>query len=69
MNDLIKQDSDSLIKELRHLINEVRGRVAITVNAELTMLYWHIGSRIARRFYKMNVPNTGMNSESATYLE
>ncbi len=46
MDNLIKQNSDLLIEELRQLINETRGRVASTVNAELTMLYWHIGSRI-----------------------
>jgi hypothetical protein len=28
------------------LINETRNRVAATVNSELTMLYWHVGSRI-----------------------
>ncbi len=46
MSNLIKQNSDLLIEELRQLINETRGRVASTVNAELTMLYWHIGSRL-----------------------
>jgi DUF1016 N-terminal domain len=46
MSDLIKKDSDSLVEELRQLINETRNRVAASVNSELTMLYWHIGSRI-----------------------
>ena len=60
MNDLIKQNPDTLIKELRELINETRGRVAATVNAELTMLYWHIGSRIRTEV---------LNNERAEYGE
>ena len=47
MNDLIKRsDENTLIQDLRHLIEEARASVAITVNAELTMLYWNIGHRI-----------------------
>jgi hypothetical protein len=46
MSNLIKKDSDLLVEELRQLINETRNRVAATVNSELTMLYWHIGTRI-----------------------
>ena len=60
MSDLIKQNSDSLIKELRQLINETRGRVAATVNAELTMLYWHIGARLRTEV---------LNNERAEYGE
>lgn len=37
---------DILIKDIRHMIEEARGAVAVTVNAELTMLYWQIGKRI-----------------------
>lgn len=36
----------SLLAELRQLIDSARQRVAATVNAELTMLYWQIGRRI-----------------------
>ena len=35
-----------LFIEIRQLIVEARGRVASTVNAELTLLYWQIGSRV-----------------------
>ncbi|MFH1096780.1 MAG: PDDEXK nuclease domain-containing protein [Candidatus Desantisbacteria bacterium] len=35
-----------LFHEIKSLINEARNRVAIAVNAELSMLYWHIGRRI-----------------------
>jgi predicted nuclease of restriction endonuclease-like (RecB) superfamily len=35
-----------LFIEIRQLIVAARGRVAVTVNAELTLLYWQIGARI-----------------------
>jgi len=40
------QKSSVLLKEVRRLIESSRQKVAVTVNAEMTMLYWHIGSRI-----------------------
>ena len=36
----------ALLPDLRHLINAARQRVAVTVNAELSLLYWQIGRRI-----------------------
>ena len=36
----------TLLLDIRHLIEEARSAVAATVNAGLTMLYWHIGQRI-----------------------
>ena len=60
MSDLIKQNPDLLIEELRQLISEARGRVASTINAELTMLYWHIGSRLRTEV---------LNNERAEYGE
>ena len=35
-----------VISDIRQLIESARRRVAVTVNAELTMLYWKIGQRI-----------------------
>jgi predicted nuclease of restriction endonuclease-like (RecB) superfamily len=35
-----------LVSDIRDLIQSARQRVAVTVNAELTLLYWEIGSRI-----------------------
>ncbi|MEK7484669.1 MAG: DUF1016 N-terminal domain-containing protein, partial [Planctomycetota bacterium] len=35
-----------LFHEIQNLIHESRTRVALTVNAELSLLYWHIGNRI-----------------------
>lgn len=40
--------SKSLVTDLRQIIEQARGRVAVTVNSELTMMYWHIGERINR---------------------
>lgn len=40
--------SKSLVEDLRQIIEQARGRVALTVNSELTMMYWHIGERINR---------------------
>jgi hypothetical protein len=36
----------ALIADLRQLIAEARQSVAVTVNAGLSLLYWHIGNRI-----------------------
>lgn len=38
--------ADSLIGDIRALIEETRSAVAVTVNAGLTMLYWRVGRRI-----------------------
>lgn len=35
-----------LVADLRSIINSAKIRVASTANAELTMMYWHIGNRI-----------------------
>jgi hypothetical protein len=37
---------ESLFGDVTTLIEAARGRVALTVDAELTMLYWGIGRRI-----------------------
>ncbi|MEA5466974.1 PDDEXK nuclease domain-containing protein [Leptothoe sp. PORK10 BA2] len=38
--------SQELFKEVRQLIDTAKQKVAITINSELTLLYWHIGKRI-----------------------
>ena len=55
MNDIEKDNqivatasTQSLIQDLRQIIEQARGRVAATANYELTMMYWHIGERINR---------------------
>ena len=40
--------TQSLIQDLRQIIEQARGRVAATANYALSMMYWHIGERINR---------------------
>ena len=47
-----------LVDDLRQIINQARNRVAVNVNAELTLMYWHIGERINREV---------LGNERATY--
>ncbi len=47
MSELISKNT-SLLKSLVSLIDSARRRVAITVNSELTILYWEIGNKINR---------------------
>ena len=42
----------TLVADVRSLIDGARERAAATVNAELTLLYWHIGRRIAKEVLK-----------------
>ena len=44
----ISDMTEPLLAELRQIIRLARERVAIAVNAELTMLYWRIGERLRR---------------------
>lgn len=37
-----------LVDDLRQIINQTRSRVAVNVNAELSLMYWHVGERINR---------------------
>ncbi len=45
MSSLVSQ---SLIEDLRQIVEQARCRVASKANAELTVMYWHIGERINR---------------------
>jgi len=47
-----KSLSSDLISDIRRLIETARQNVAVTVNAGLTILYWHIGSRIRQDILK-----------------
>ena len=48
-NQIVAQAAtQSLIQDLRQIIEQARGHVAATANYELTMMYWHIGERINR---------------------
>ena len=55
MNEIEKKDgivsavsTESLIQDLRQIIEQARGHVAATANYAQTMMYWHIGDRINR---------------------
>ena len=41
-------ETQTLMQDLRHIIEQARGHVAATANYEQTMMYWHIGERINR---------------------
>ena len=40
--------TQNLMNDLRQIIDQARGHVAITANYAMTMMYWHIGERINR---------------------
>lgn len=37
-----------MLEDIRSLIEQTRQKVAATVNAGMTLMYWHIGERINR---------------------
>ena len=41
-------NTQSLLQDLRQIIEQARGQVAATANFTQTMMYWHIGERINR---------------------
>ena len=45
MNDIIQRES-ILLEDIRDLIHEAKTKIAIRVNSQMTLLYWHIGRRI-----------------------
>lgn len=45
-------ESQELFEEVRQLIDAARQRAAIAVNAELTLLYWHVGKSIETEILK-----------------
>ncbi len=45
MNNIVKSNNN-LFKSIITLIDNTRERVAISINQELTLLYWHIGKQI-----------------------
>lgn len=47
MNEVTEEKGNhSFVGEIKSLIDQSRRNVAMTVNAEITLLYWHIGNRI-----------------------
>lgn len=50
MEDLIAKNTDEgvIVADIRTMISDARQRVAVSANAAITILYWHIGERINR---------------------
>lgn len=55
MNEIDKNEhnmsavsTQSLMQDLRQIVEQARDRVAATANYSLTMMYWHIGERVNR---------------------
>ena len=46
MSQIEPYAADSLLQDIRRLIDDTRTTVATTINASLTILYWQIGRRI-----------------------
>lgn len=44
--------STEILRDIRHWIEQARAKVATTVNAELTALYWRIGHRLQAEILK-----------------
>lgn len=63
--------TQSLIQDLRQIIEQARGHVAATANYEQTMMYWHIGERINRAVLGNKRAEYGMHivSQVATQLQ
>ncbi|MDB9312832.1 PDDEXK nuclease domain-containing protein [Spirulina sp. CS-785/01] len=58
MSEIEPTPENSLFSEVKALIDTAKQRVAVTVNAELTRLYWQIGHRIYTQI---------LNQDRATY--
>ena len=46
MSNDLTQPNDRLFQDIGQLIDAAKQRAAIAVNAELTLLYWQVGTRI-----------------------
>lgn len=50
MDTIARSDirEDKLLTDIRQLIESTKSQVAVTVNSAMTIMYWHIGTRINR---------------------
>jgi predicted nuclease of restriction endonuclease-like (RecB) superfamily len=48
----IIDSNNNLLREIRSLISEAKTKVAFTINAQMTLLYWSIGKRIRNEVIK-----------------
>src|SRR5687768_9287999 len=56
---LQKIEQDRLLTHLTPLIDTSKNRLAITVNQEMTLLYWNIGKTIQTEILKFGKPEYG----------
>ena len=54
-----KATAGGLLRDVRGMIASARERAAASVNAELTMLYWHVGNRINKEVLLGRKPEYG----------
>lgn len=59
--DLVKSENKKLIADVRTLIESAQQHAAITVNAQMTILYWNIGKRIKKEILKSERAEYGKN--------
>lgn len=48
MEQMTINSENKILEDIRFLIEQTRQQVAATVNAGMTLMYWHIGERINR---------------------
>lgn len=60
MSKKLQNKTAPLFDEIRQLIESARSRVKVTVNAELTLLYWNIGKHIDHFVLKQERAEYGM---------
>lgn len=58
MSDKLSKDT-KLFSDISGLITEVRSRIAVAVNAELTLLNWSVGKRLNDEVLQNNKPEYG----------
>ena len=53
MSEIEPVATEDLFCEIKALIDATKQRVTIVINAELTLLYWHIGNCIKTKILKI----------------
>ncbi|OFX27085.1 MAG: cytoplasmic protein [Bacteroidetes bacterium GWA2_31_9] len=61
MKNLEIQNTDNLLLSIVDLIDNARNRVSLTINSELTLLYWNIGKQINEDILKNSRADYGKN--------
>ena len=51
-NDITTQPADSLLRDLKSLIEQGRGQAVAAVNSALTITYWQVGKRMSEEVLK-----------------